>query len=240
MAKTSILIIEDNDDIRFLIKGGLEKDGYDVRQAAQGKEALQHLAGGFEPQAILLDLMLPDQNGLDLIAGLRKYSDAPVIVVTAKSNLIERVVGFEVGADDYVVKPFQMQELLARVKAHVRRYTSKQTNPSVENKKVKFRDWIMDPARFQIFNTDGSSANLTAKEYQLLEVLVSAPNKVFTREQLLDKSRANNLNVTDRAIDTQIARIRKKLKDDGEGQNMIQPLRGIGYYFAETVEVLSD
>ena len=234
-----ILLIEDTDDIRFLTKAGLEREGYEVIECVNARSALTYLESGCLPHTILLDLMLPDENGINLIPSIRKYTDAPIIIVTAKSEVVERVVGLEVGADDYVVKPFELPELMARVKAHVRRFVKDdQTEAEESDKKLKFGKWIFDTSKLQVYSESGQNANLSMGEFNILEILISRPNRVFTREQLLDKTRSD-YNVTDRAIDTQIARIRKKLEQDGveEGSyGWIQSVRGAGYYFSGSVK----
>lgn len=243
MAKVQVLLIEDTDDIRFLTRAGLEREGYDVTECVDAGSALKKLEEGCRPQTILLDLMLPDQNGINLIPSIRKYTDAPIIIVTAKSELVERVVGLEMGADDYVVKPFQLQELLARVKAHVRRYTKTGADGAfaATGKKLKFGPWIMDFPKLQVYDDSGGNAGLSVGEFNLLDILVSRPGQVFTREQLLDKTRQDDFGVTDRAIDTQVARIRKKLGGDQDGNSgFIQSLRGAGYFFAGTVIALEE
>lgn len=240
MIKTPILLIEDTDDIRFLTKIGLEQDGYHVVECSHAKSAIKELESGYQPHAILLDLMLPDENGIKLIPFIRKHTDAPIIIVTAKAELVEKVVGLEAGSDDYIVKPFQMQELLARVKAHVRRYTRSELERH-KNRILKFSNWTMDTSKLQVFSAEGKNANLSIGEFHLLKIFISHPNRVFSREQLLDRTREDDFDITDRAIDTQIARIRKKLSDERKDTPyIIQSARGAGYFYGGKVEVIEE
>lgn len=231
--KPSILFVDDNPDMREMVRAGLENDGYAVIPTASAKEFLEELAVSL-PDIILLDLVLNDENGLSLISKIREQTNVPLIVVSGKGDLIDKVIGLEMGADDYVSKPFQMKELSTRIKAQLRRY---KTPPSANNgngsseDKIDIGDWIIDRARMQIFNKKGESGDLTVKEFRLLESFALCPNQVLSREQLLDKSRENDMNVTDRAIDTQIVRIRKKIGDNGADPQIIQAVRGIGYIF---------
>lgn len=231
MSTAKILFVDDNEDMRQTIKTGLERDGYDVTAVGDGKTLLEQLRR-MAPDVILLDIGLPDHDGLQLMGDIRTFTDAPVIVVSGKNDPIDKVVGLEMGADDYVGKPFQMRELSARVKAQLRRTQGKVSpapNPPLKQAdKIVFGAWVFDRARLQVFDGAGASAGLTVKEFRLLEAFLLSPNRVLSREQLLEMSRSHGFNVTDRAIDTQIARLRKKL--DGENENsLIEAVRGAGY-----------
>jgi two-component system phosphate regulon response regulator OmpR len=243
MTKPNVLVIEDNAAVRDLIRESLEDNGYVVFTASRGDEALRILrVKGTD--AILLDLNLPDANGLNLIAGIRESTDAPVIVVSGKGSLVDKVVGLEMGADDYLAKPFEVTELLARVKANVRRYQGKTGGAKKESAarpRVKFGDITLDPNKFQAFRANGKSCNLTAMEFRLLEALAEAPNRVLSREQLLEKARAADaLHINDRAIDIQVARIRRKIGDDVKEGQLIQTVRGAGYMLACAAVPLPD
>ena len=237
--KPAILFVDDHPDMRETIRVGLENEGYNVTATASAQEFIAKLKT-VRADAILLDLVLADENGLNLIGKVREYTNAPVIVVSGKSGLMDKVVGLEMGADDYVSKPFEMKELSTRIKAQLRRYQTpaqdaKGALETSAQEKIPFGNWTLDPSRLQIFDKNGKSGDLTVKEFRLLQTFVISPNQVLSREQLLDKSRLNDFNVTDRAIDTQIARIRKKIGDDGSDPQIIQSVRGVGYMF-----VLSD
>lgn len=241
MTKPTILVIEDNAGVRDLIRKSLERDGYTVFTASGGEEALRILRVK-ATDAILLDLVLPDADGLGLISGIRQSTDAPVIVVSGKGALVDKVVGLEMGADDYLSKPFEVTELLARVKANVRRYQGKVGAPKKKDaapRRLRLRGLIFDSGKVQVFRKDGKSCKLTAMEFRLLEALVGAPNRVLSREQLLEKARAENFNVNDRAIDIQIARVRRKI-GDGKSNPLIKTVRGAGYMLACETEELGD
>lgn len=240
MTKTSILLIEDTHDIRFLTKTKLEKEGYEVVECINAKTALRELEDGYQPHGILLDLMLPDEDGINLIPIIREFTDAPIIIVTAKTELTEKVLGLEAGSDDYIIKPFEFPDLLARVKAHTRRYARTKLHEQ-KSKKIKFSKWIIDTATLQVYDLNGQNANLSIREFELLKILISHPNRVFSREQLLEMTREDDLGITNRAIDTQIARIRKKLASiQNASPDIIQSFRGAGYLYAGTIETILE
>jgi len=240
MQQSKILIVEDNDDMQQVMKDGLEKDGYAVTGVRNGNELLAQL-GKSLPDIILLDIGLPDESGLSLIQKIRLHTNVPVIIVSGRNDSVDKIVGLEMGADDYVGKPFQIKELSARIKAHLRRASDSQAKkkpqPNIQQAdRLGFDRWVLDRQRLQVFNHDGISAGLTLKEFKLLEVFIASPNRVLSREQLLDLSRDNDFNVTDRAIDTQIVRLRKKL--GGDIEHLIQSVRGAGYLFTASVTVI--
>lgn len=241
MTKPNVLVIEDNAGVRDLIRKSLEKDGYTVFTASGGEEALRILRVK-ATDAILLDLGLPDADGLALISGIRQSTDAPVIVVSGKGALVDKVVGLEMGADDYLSKPFEVTELLARVKANVRRYQGKVGSPKKKDaapRRIRFGGLIFDSGKFQVFRANGKSCKLTAMEFRLLEAMVNVPNRVLSREQLLEKARSEALNINDRAVDIQIARVRRKI-GDGKNNPLIKTVRGAGYMLACETEELAD
>ena len=224
------LVVDDNDQLRATIRENLELDGYTVFGASCGTEAMKILRVK-KPDTILLDLGLPDSDGLALMNGIRQLSDAPVIIISGKGAWVDKVVGLEMGADDYLGKPFEMKELSARVKAFIRRYKSRTASTTQEPppRKFRFGRHVLDSGRCQAFDAEGRPCDLTTMEFRLLEALVAGAGRVLTREQLLDKARVDNLNVGDRAIDIQITRIRRKLGDDAKEPALIKTVRGIGY-----------
>jgi DNA-binding response OmpR family regulator len=233
--KKHILIVDDNRDVRDTIRNALEEEGFVTSTAANGQTLLARMSGQ-RPDLILLDLVLPDENGLNLLAQIRQEHTVPVIIVSGKGELVDKVLGLEMGAEDYISKPFQIKELIARVKARLRNGPAPQNNSEFVPERLatktvlRFGNWTLDRERLQVYDSEHKSANLTVKEFRLLEAFISSPNIVLTREQLLDKSRLHDFNVTDRAIDTQIARIRKKLGEEAES-GLIQAVRGAGYVF---------
>lgn len=239
MEKSLILVIEDRPEIRALIVTTLENNGYSVIEASSGHETLSQLRVR-KPDMILLDLALPDTDGLNLISSIRKLTAAPIMVVSGKGNIIDKVVGLEMGADDYISKPFDLNELKARVRASVRRYKAAQdegaSNPA--RRRIRFDGWMLDEAQYQAFDRQGISCGLTTTEFKLLAVLVRSPQQVFSREQLLEAISNEDLDINDRAVDSQVNRLRKKLGDDAKDPQLIRTVRSIGYMLACDTEVL--
>lgn len=228
---TKVLIVDDNEDMRQLLTSGLERDGYIVTSAVDGRDMFSSLNNSL-PDVILLDVGLPGESGLNLMQKIREKTQAPIIVVSGRNDAIDKIIGLEMGADDYVGKPFQMKELSARIKAHVRRSSKSLTLNVADSlrqaKKISFGNWILDRDRLQVYDSENVSAGLTVKEVRLLDVFIMAFDRVLSREQLLDLSRNDDANVTDRAIDAQIVRLRRKLNDESD---IIQSVRGAGYIF---------
>lgn len=244
MTKPNILLVEDNKLVSETIESTLSEEGYNVITATSAQELKDKIATA-RPDTVLLDLILPDGNGLTLIEKIREHTDAPVIVISGKSDMVDKVVGLEMGADDYVGKPLQMKELAARVKAQIRRYKNTGT-PGAESKqtkkadaeRIRFGAWVLDRPRFQIYDEKGAPGKLTVSEFRLLEALVMEPDRVMSREQLLNKIRADNYDITDRAIDVQILRIRKKIGDKPGDSEIIRSVRGVGYMLVCPTEIL--
>lgn len=234
MPGPTVLFVEDNELLRDTVAENLAADGYRVITAGNAADLLRILPDT-HPDAVLLDLMLPDADGLTLIARIREHTDAPVIVVSGKDAMVDKVVGLEMGADDYVAKPFEMRELSARIKANIRRYKPEKTAAKKDAGALDTVDMgaglSLDRAKLQAFSADGTALDLTVMEFRLLESLVRAPNRVLSREQLLAAARHDNPDVYDRAIDVQITRIRKKIKSVGADEDIIRTVRGAGYMF---------
>jgi two-component system, OmpR family, response regulator len=234
--RATILSVDDDEGLQTVIGHYLEGEGHKILTARSGQE-LMTLLKDETPNIILLDLMLPDTDGISILAQLRALKKIPVIVVSGKSDTTEKIVCLEMGADDYMTKPFEMRELSARIKAVLRRaedIPSSAQNASAdrqETPQIAFGDWILDKARFQLFDRSNASADLTTGEYKLLEALVDAPNKVLSRERLFELTRAADYDSFDRAVDIQIGRIRKKLGDDPKDPQFIKTVRGAGYMF---------
>lgn len=235
MDKGTILCIDDDENLQFVVEQYLSDDGYRVITASNAQTALEKVESA-KFDIILLDLVLPDGEGLTLIPQFKSKSAAPIIVVSGKDDTTDKVVCLEMGADDYLTKPFELRELSARIKVVIRR--SKQSEDiqttndnSKKAEKVEFGDgWILDRSRFGVYKkANNDSAGLTTGEFQLLDALIHAPNRALSREQLFELTRDGEFDVYDRAIDIQIARIRKKLNDD-KG-DLIKTIRGVGYMF---------
>jgi DNA-binding response OmpR family regulator len=237
MPKATVLSVDDDKNLQTVVQHYLEDDGYRVLAAHSGKELKDKLQGA-DIDVVLLDLVLPDAEGLGLIATIKQASSARIIIVSGKSDTTEKIIGLEMGADDYITKPFEMRELAARIKAVMRRgpaesqdTTSGQPGNGKGQQRVYFGEWCLDRTQFQVFDGAQNSANLTTGEFKLLEALVLAPNRALTREYLFELTRdGGSYDVYDRAIDIQIARIRKKLGGDDAGQ-LIKTVRGVGYMF---------
>ena len=225
-----ILIIEDEIDIRELLTYNLELEGFDVVGVANGEDAYRALQTG-SIQLVVLDLMLPDISGLEICRYIRRdsaLSRLPVIMLTAKGEEVDRIVGFELGADDYVTKPFNIREMILRVKAVLAR--SKMT--PVAGKALKRGALTIDPEQYEA-TVDGRQLSLTATEFRLLHHLAAHPGHAQNRDELLDVIWGEDKFVTPRTVDTYIRRLREKLGPAGE---MIQTLRGVGYRFQKISE----
>ena len=228
-----ILVVDDDREIRDLLSRFLRKHGVRVTAAAGGREMRKAMeAGRFD--LIVLDLMLPGEDGLALCRWVRSTSQMPVIMLTAVSEDTDRIIGLEMGADDYVAKPFNPRELLARIRAVMRRAES---TPSAEGRKgvLVFEGWKLDTARRELFRPDGELVLLTSGEYDLLLTLVERAQSVLTRDQLLDLTRGRDTVPFDRSIDVQISRLRRKIEDDPREPARIKTVRGGGYVFASEV-----
>lgn len=234
MQKGTILSVDDDENLQTVICQYLEAEGYTVVKANNVQSALEKVDTS-SLDIILLDLVLPDGEGLNLIPQFREKTNACVIVVSGKSDTTEKIICLEMGADDYLTKPFEMRELTARIKAVMRRTENMNDNndASVTNKKEKiyFGDgWCLDRAQYQVFNSENMPVDLTTGEFQLLEALILSPNRALSREHLFELTRDGEYDAFDRAIDIQIGRLRKKINDDGG--NIVKTVRGVGYMFA--------
>ncbi len=238
MKNKTVLIIEDTESLRYMISECLQSQGIKTVEASTGDIALDYLGAGNSPDLILLDVMLPIRSGFEILPEIQDMCSAPIIIISAKSKPEDKIKGLDLGADDYISKPFDIGELIARVKANIRRENRYQEETPPH--KIKFRNWIVDFSQMQVFDQNGNSAGMTPNEFLILEVLISKPKQVFTRDMLLEKTRKDHLSTSDRAIDAQLSRIRKKLNDTDQANSMIQPVRGIGYIFAEQVEPYTE
>ena len=227
-----ILIVDDEDRIRRLLKLYLERESFTIHEASDGREAYE-LAMENDYACILLDLMLPEMDGIEMSSKLREHKDTPIIMVTAKGEETNRVEGFESGADDYIVKPFSPREVVLRVKALLRRtQTSKpeQNEPHARDV-IEFNHLIIDNDAHRVL-ADQQQVNLTPKEYELLIYLAKTPNKVFDREQLLKEVWHYEFYGDLRTVDTHVKRLREKLnRVSEEAAHMIQTVWGVGYKF---------
>lgn len=231
-----ILIVDDHREIRDLVGRALAKDGFRVSTAADGRAMRKVLADG-RIDLILLDLMLPGEDGLTLCRAIRAESNIPIIMLTAKGEEVDRVIGLEMGADDYLPKPFGSRELIARIRAVLRRSEEKMTPlpADVRSARYLFDRWALDTATRELLRDDGVTIPLSGGEYDLLIAFVERPQRVLNRDQLLDLARGRAANAMDRSIDTQVSRLRKKLERDPAQPKIIKTVWGGGYLFTPEV-----
>ena len=230
-----ILVVDDDREIRDLLSRFLEKQGMRVTAARDAREARKAWPLG-RYHLVVLDLMMPGEPGLDFARWLRGQSDVPIVMLTAMGEETDRIVGLELGADDYVAKPFNPRELLARIRAVLRRATGEGSAKEPPAKVIRFAGWTLEPGRRRLLNPEGVEVPLTGGEYELLLVLVERANRVLTRDMLMDLLRGRQAGPFDRAIDVAVSRLRRKLEDDGRNPSLIKTVRGGGYVLAATVE----
>jgi two-component system alkaline phosphatase synthesis response regulator PhoP len=223
----NILIVEDDPEIAQLMRDYLDRSGFRTSMANDGDAALI-AARNTHPDLILLDLGLPKRDGLDVIRELRQHSRTPIVILTARGEETDRIVGLELGADDYIVKPFSPREVVARVRAVLRRSNA----PDEEAQVLRRGSLEIDLPRMRVI-VDGRPIDLTATEFQLLSTLARRPGQVFTRSQLLDAVRGDAFEGYERAIDAHIKNIRRKIERDSAKPAFIQTVYGVGYRFAE-------
>ncbi|MBK9607659.1 MAG: response regulator [Betaproteobacteria bacterium] len=235
-APDHILIVDDDAEIRNLLGKYLLKNGLRVTAVADGRAMWQALDAG-RIDLIVLDLMLPGDDGLTLCRNLRaKSSDIPVIMLTARGEETDRIVGLELGADDYLAKPFSARELLARIKAILRRARSLPANLRPDSaRRLRFAGWVLDTAARQLISAEGVVTPLAGAEYRLLRIFLSHPNRVLNRDQLVDLTQGKEADPLDRSIDVQVGRLRQRLRDDAREPRLIKTVRGEGYVLAVAV-----
>jgi two-component system, OmpR family, response regulator len=233
-----ILVVDDDREIRELLGRFLERHQIRVTAVRDAREARRVWPAGHY-HLVVLDLMLPGESGLDLARWMRTQSDVPIVMLTAMGEETDRIIGLELGADDYVPKPFNPRELLARIRAVLRRAgDSGAQRPEPHARALRFAGWTLEPARRRLLNQEEAEVALTGGEYDLLLALVERANRVLTRDMLLDLLRGRQAGPFDRAIDVAISRLRRKLEDDGRNAQLIKTVRGGGYVLAATVERL--
>lgn len=238
-----ILVVDDEPRLRTMLHRYLVGEGFKVTEAADGP-ALRAALDREAVDLVLLDLILPGEDGLSLARDIRQHFEIPIIMVTAKGDLIDRVVGLEVGADDYIIKPFELRELLARIHTVMRRSGTRTTvgtalvpvqSDGGAEERLAFEGWRLDLARRELRRPTGEPVSLTAGEYELLCVFVRHPNRVLSRDQLMDLVKGREWAAYDRAVDTQVARLRRKIEADPSHPKLVKTMRGGGYVFAVTV-----
>lgn len=235
-----ILVVDDDAEVRTLLRSGLESEGYSVSEAKDGAE----LMAAIEKRPIdliTLDLRLQGEDGLTLAREVRTKLNIPIVMISGKSEMIDRVVGLELGADDYITKPFYMREVLARIRAVLRRYapvgksTPAQESATNNQPAYEFDGWKLDTSRRELQDPEGERCELTTAEFNLLSILVERPGRVLSRDELMDLLKGHDWTPLDRSIDGLVARLRKKIERGNESPQLVKTVRGVGYAFAGQV-----
>lgn len=228
----SILLVEDDREICTLVEQFLSREGFSL-QIAQSGEAMDAALAQSTPDLVLLDLMLPGEDGLSICRRLRATGNLPIIIVTARNDDIDRIIGLEVGADDYVTKPFNPRELAARIRAVLRRTAPAATTPT-PGRSVRFGDFVLDLDAHRLFR-NGTEIVLSTGDFDLLSVFVQHPLRVLSRDQLMDLTKGRSWEAFDRSIDVALSRLRRKLEDDPAKPMLIKTVRNAGYMLAVRV-----
>jgi len=232
-----VLVVDDDAEIRGLLGEYLQKNGYRVTAVGDGEGMRAALEAG-RVDIVVLDLMLPGDDGLTLCRNLRARSEVPVIMLTARGEETDRIVGLEMGADDYLAKPFSPRELLARIKSVLRRTRSLPENLQPEAaRKIRFAGWALDLAARNLLSPEGVVVALSGTEYKLLRTFLAHPNRVLNRDQLIDLMLSRDASPFDRSIDVQVSRLRHRLGEGAKEPAIIKTVRGEGYVLAVPVEV---
>ncbi|KAA3497954.1 response regulator [Rhizobium rhizogenes] len=236
--QSRILVVEDDEAIASMLVDLVTANGFQAASAASGRE-MDNILSRHEFDLILLDGMLPGEDGFSICRRLRATGKTPILMLTALREDIDRILGLELGADDYVTKPFNSRELLARIKNILRRATDRHQEPEAKPAPMTFSGWTIDPRSRQLFDADGAQVSMTTAEFDLLWAFCSHPNEVLTREQLLAMTHAGSAGPIERSIDAHISRVRQKIEPNLKDPTFIKTVRLGGYLFASKVERLS-
>jgi two-component system, OmpR family, response regulator len=232
-----VTIVEDDPDVRALLARSLSAEGYQVTALESGV-GIEDVITSNHIDLVILDIGLPDMDGLTITQKIRRNSDVAIIIVSGRGDLADRVVGLEIGADDYITKPFEPREILARVRSVLRRgrcQSEAAAGPVSAHLLYEFGDWKLDATAQALHDTTGLPVSLTSGEFRLLEAMVTRANRVLTRDQLMDVCYGNNSPAFDRSIDVCVGRLRRKLHDDPRNPAIIRTVRNGGYIFAARV-----
>ena len=235
--KDHILIVDDHPDICEMVRSYLEEEGFRVSTANDG-EAMRRVMAQGPVTLVLLDLILPGEDGLTLARKLRAESNVGIIILTGRGETVDRIIGLEMGADDYLPKPFHLRELLARVKSVLRRASARDSGSKDRPANARFNGWQLDLTARELTSPNGEAVRLTTGEFDLLAAFVSHANQVLSRDRLLDLARNREAGPFDRTIDVQVGRLRRKLEDDAQQPSLIKTVRGSGYIFTAQVETI--
>jgi two-component system, OmpR family, response regulator len=245
----TILVVDDDPEVRLLLRDCLTLEGYRVIEASDG-ETLKRTLASECIDLVTLDLKLGGEDGLSLAREIRASRNVPIVMISGKGDTIDRVVGLELGADDYIAKPFHLREVLARVRAVLRRYegqtagsppaeaTSKVPGPS--GAAFTFEDWQLDLDRRELRNGSNGTIDLTTAEFNLLAIFVQRPARVLSRDDIMDLLKGHDWSPLDRSIDSLVARLRKKIERDSDAPRLVKTVRGVGYVFTASVSKCSS
>ena len=233
-APAKILIVDDIAANVKLLADLLTVKGYAVVSAASGEEALAKVAAE-RPDLVLLDIMMPGEDGLSLCRHLTEAKNIPVILLTARGEATDRIVGLEIGADDYVVKPFEPRELVARIRSVLRRASKASAATPEEDALYEFEGWLLDPLKRRLTDPEGTVVPLSSAEFRLLVAFLTHPRQVLDRDRLLDMVQGREAHLFDRAVDNQVSRLRRKMEEDSRDPKLIQTVWGGGYRLAADV-----
>ncbi len=237
MADTGhILVVDDQKEICEVVREYLSGEGYKVSVAHDG-QGMRRSMQQAQVDLVILDLMLPGEDGLTLARQLRETSNVGILILTGRGETVDRIIGLEMGADDYLPKPFHLRELLARVKSVLRRVSARDNEKPKSRTKAKFAGWNLDLATRELLSPKGDEVRLTTGEFDLLAAFVNNANQVLSRDRLLDLARNREAGPFDRTIDVQVGRLRRKLEEDPDRPTIIKTVRGTGYIFTPQVEV---
>ena len=230
-AREILLVVDDDPVVRELLQNYFSEHGFDLLLAASAAEARDMLRDA-APQLVFLDVGLPGEDGLSLARYIREQFDIPIIMVSGAGEPLDRIIGLEVGADDYVTKPFELRELKARVKSVMHRYRRAPEPATQTSQRVSIPGFAIDLASRRVFRDDGEEIMLTRMEFELLQVFIEHSNRVLSRDQLLNMTQNRDWDPYDRSIDIRVARLRRKLEDSCEDPQLIRTVRGVGYMFS--------
>jgi len=230
---TKLLLVDDEASLRQPLADYLIRQGFVVRQAADAAKARAALTDDV-PDLVLLDIMMPGEDGLSLCRHLVEAKDLPVILLTARGEATDRIVGLEIGADDYVVKPFEPRELVARIRSVLRRASRGGTVPD-NDAQYEFEGWLLDPLKRRLVDPEGTLVPISSAEFRLLTAFLDHPRQVLDRDRLLDMVQGREAHLFDRAVDNQVSRLRRKMETDNREPRLIQTVWGGGYRLASDV-----
>ena len=237
----TILVVDDDAEVRTLLRRCFELEGYEVAEAKDGAEMRARMQA-HSTNLITLDLKLGGEDGLALAREIRATDNVPIVMITGKDDPIDRIVGLELGADDYIVKPFHLREVLARVRAVLRRYDhashhrTKSSGGLVDQQVFAFDRFRLHPSRREVLDADGAVLELTTAEFNMLQMFVERPSRVLSRDNIMDLLKGHDWSPLDRSIDALVGRLRKKIEADSDHPRLIKTVRGVGYVFSAEVK----